>query len=877
MRFFPGFSVLFLAVSSVAFSAPVPLGDVANVPLVDTIAGDGEGGWTDQGAENSLTGFPTGTVTFEGVPFVIPPEGSNAAVAFQSAHRLHMPAQVSVAAHGDKGDFLYLLTSCAFEFSHGQVAATVTIRYADGTMQVEPLVFGNHTGAWWTPATPAEGVVAWRGKNSMDVPIGVYLSWIKLTGGAVQSVDIHCANNKGMFFLLGLSLSDVTGIKIPPRWLPEPLSTKSWFPVAALRDNGQPSVWSESADAPARRLAISVDLPMRDVSDSEAARLAKTVRLLGYNEVHLPSLETFLPPDGSAVTSGADSKSLDSLNAILGAFKKENLAVSLTLGGGRHYGIDDGVAGYRQINNMLANQYFVDPEATRLLLNSVQAASSVQPVSVSLLSSVVLLGDYEGLFTPPHRNMLLNAWRTWLQRRYASNDALLAAWQMPGSQPPINPRESFGRAGFELLNVHNFSAFQSRFRKRFADQMQFLEELQAAWFSKVVPDVRKVFPSVKIFSPSWMVTANLGDFQARSAGPLDGVEECLGVTYLATGPEGAAYFLNRSPFLAPDRWSYRPAFNRIAGRPFLVSENASAWPGDYEFTSLLLTMVIGGLQGWDGILHRGMTTLDPSAPMDVPHNASNCLQNPAFLAILPLGRHLFVRGDLDRAPIIFSRDLESPSAFREHGPAQFPQILQNLLLIGGVEARLEGAPASNVNALVEACQATVIKSRTGQVECDLANDLLKISTPASMAIAGKEGGSITTDSVQLESSGGYGVVYATALDSKPLAASRSILVGAVGRTRNSGQTVDISNGPLGFHERIWRVLEPGTAPVLMEPSKGALTLHGVPAGNWTLQPLNLFGQLLDAKPVPVSPKDGTLHVEFDDMTTSLFLLSHESP
>ena len=66
-----------------ALASPIPLGDAANVPLVDDIAGDGIGGWTDQGAENSLSGFPSGKVTFEGLPFVIPPGESNAAVAFQ--------------------------------------------------------------------------------------------------------------------------------------------------------------------------------------------------------------------------------------------------------------------------------------------------------------------------------------------------------------------------------------------------------------------------------------------------------------------------------------------------------------------------------------------------------------------------------------------------------------------------------------------------------------------------------------------------------------------------------------------------------------------------------------------------------------------------
>jgi len=55
-----------------------------------------------------------------------------------------------------------------------------------------------------------------------------------------------------------------------------------------------------------------------------------------------------------------------------------------------------------------------------------------------------------------------------------------------------------------------------------------------------------------------------------------------------------------------------------------------------------------------------------------------------------------------------------------------------------------------------------------------------------------------------------------------------------------------------------------------------LTLSGASAGSWTLQPLNLLGQPLDAKPKRIFPKDGTLRVEFDNKTSPLFLLRYEA-
>jgi hypothetical protein len=47
---------------------PVNLESVANRGFKDEVAGDNQGGWTDQGA-NSLVGVPTGRQIFAGVPF----------------------------------------------------------------------------------------------------------------------------------------------------------------------------------------------------------------------------------------------------------------------------------------------------------------------------------------------------------------------------------------------------------------------------------------------------------------------------------------------------------------------------------------------------------------------------------------------------------------------------------------------------------------------------------------------------------------------------------------------------------------------------------------------------------------------------------------
>lgn len=865
-----------------AATQAIPLGNAANLALVDDIAGDGAGGWTDQGAENSLTGFPSGAVEFGGVSFDLPDGKAPAAIAFRNAHREGMPSEATIPANGATGGMLYLLSACAWEFAGGQEVAEVTIRHTDGTAQTEPLLFERNTGAWWTPNTFAQAVVPWRGRNGLGLPIGVYLTWIPVQAPSlpIESVSVRSANNRGMFILLGMSLSDDTSPRVTPAplWSAEPLDTAGWHPLPPLADTGTDPVWAEGSAGFRRErwLAAEISMPLREMNDDAAAKIARTLRLLGYTAARLPSLETLLPPVGGSTTLGIDPAARESVGHLLGALRSAGLEVMLTLGGGRAYGIDDGVAAYRQIKPVLANQILVDARASELMMDTAKPSGDLAPFAVSLVSTTMLLGDYSGLFTAPHRTRLINAWNAWLAKRHATDAELATAWQVPGQQPPLAPGETLARSKIELFNIHDFTAYQERFRLRFAEQLQFLEDFQAAWIAGALPEVRRVFPGAAVFYPGWMLADRVADFQTRPSSALDGVEERFPDSQLATGADGSLYFWNQSPFRLAARWNYRPAFNRLAGKPFVAVDHATSWPGDYEFARLFLTMALGGLQGWDGIIHRDFAQNIPDRLEHAPGN-DTILGNPAFLAVLPLGRSLFLRGDLARAPLVWSRALESPATQRESGFRAIPVALQPLLLAGSVEATLDGKSSKDekLASALENGTTSRVESLTGQVRCDFGADRLAVATPPTLALAGTGPDTVSAENASLETRAGYGIFYATALDGRALASSKAILLGAVGRTRNTGQQVDASTDMVGLHERAWRLDKPGQAPVLMEPCGATLTLPAPDGGSWTLQPLNLFGQSVGEPLVPVKAKDGSLRVDFDNARSPLYLLRHE--
>lgn len=875
---------LLLATLGVGFAAPEPLpfGNVANIALKDDIPGDGKGGWTDQGAENSLTGFPTGAVEFEGVRFLVPAGNEPAAIAFSNAHRSGMPSEVVVPASGIHGGMLYILSACAWEFLPGQEVAEITICHTDGTTQTDSFIYQKHTGSWWMPGSCEAATVAWRGRNGLGVPIGVYLTSISIHDPSrpIASIRIRAESNRGMLILLGLSISEDSSTRVQPEplWRPEPLSTEAWHPLPPLSDTGAEPAWANNTAGfhRDRWLVAEISTPLKEVSQTDAAKIARTLRLLGYTGARLPSLETLLPPVGGPATRGVEPLARESLTHFLNALQKEGLTFQFPLGGGRSYGMDDGVAAYRHINPSLANQIIVDTKASDLMLDTAKSAEEIKPFAVALLSATMFLGDPKYLFTTPHRNRLINAWNTWLSERYGSDASLIAAWQVPGQEIPLSPGETLSRSQIDLLNIYDFTPYQERFRIRFAEQLEFLEELQSSWIARVLPEVRSVFPDALIFNTGWLLAPRVGDFQTRSAAALDGIEERLPDSHLATGPDRSPYFWNESPFRLTNHWYYRSAFNRLAGKPFVALDNAATWPGDYEFARVLLTMTVGGIQGWDGVVHRSFRRNFPE-PTALGQPSGGICSNPAFLAVLPLGRNLFLRGDLTPAPVVWSRVLDSPKTQRETGYNPLPVTLQPALLAGSIQATIAGPPYKEAGLLepLETGAVSRVESSTGQLRCDFETDRLAVATPHTLALAGSGPDSVSLAEATLESRSGYGVSYATTLDSQPLSSTKAILLGAVGRTRNSGQQVDVSTAMVGLLDRAWRLDKPGHAPVLMEPCSATLTLTGVSSGTWTIQPLNLFGQPVGPPLSPVKSEEGSLIVNFDNSHSPLYLLRHE--
>ncbi len=182
---------------------PVDLSSVANRGYVDEAAGDGRGGWTDQG-ENDMRFFlinhvgtadgRPGGMAVAGEPFpaevklqgiayrLLDPKNGKAVLTLRGGpHDPAAPAEArGIPLNSAKADRIWFLhTGCwGSEGGYGVEVARYEIIYADGSKAEIPVRQGLEINDWWNPKPLAGAQVAWTGRNLKAAPIGLYsLAW----------------------------------------------------------------------------------------------------------------------------------------------------------------------------------------------------------------------------------------------------------------------------------------------------------------------------------------------------------------------------------------------------------------------------------------------------------------------------------------------------------------------------------------------------------------------------------------------------------------------------------------------------------------------------------------------------------------------------
>ena len=147
---------------------PIPIAGSANMAFADDVAGDGRGGWFDQGSSNDFAPMPLGRHVLSGVPFDIADpagNGGRAAIVLHGTHRDFFPVETPEIAVGLQAETLYFLHAYGWDAAEGTPVLTYRIRYADGETEDFVCRARKEIGPWHGAQVATEAKLAIEADN----------------------------------------------------------------------------------------------------------------------------------------------------------------------------------------------------------------------------------------------------------------------------------------------------------------------------------------------------------------------------------------------------------------------------------------------------------------------------------------------------------------------------------------------------------------------------------------------------------------------------------------------------------------------------------------------------------------------------------------
>lgn len=196
----------------------------ANRDFVDRVAGDGRGGWTDQG-ENSLHHVPWGVAECNGVLFDFIRTDQNegrTCIVLGSRKMADLPGEVRDIRVDSRAKRLYFLHASAW--SGNQESFRYLIRYSDGTRREVPIRDGIEIADWYRMTAHHPGRIAVPGwMNSEKRGLWIYCWENPHPEKEIASLDLKSAGNDSIGIVAAITLETPGGesgefplVKFPP-------------------------------------------------------------------------------------------------------------------------------------------------------------------------------------------------------------------------------------------------------------------------------------------------------------------------------------------------------------------------------------------------------------------------------------------------------------------------------------------------------------------------------------------------------------------------------------------------------------------------------------------------------------------------------------
>jgi len=593
------------------------------------------------------------------------------------------------------------------------------------------------------------------------------------------------------------------------------------------------------------------------ISHDQADRLADRLARIGYNTVRVHHYEGELVDRSKGTSTLLRPDKLDQFDYLMAALKKRGIYVTTDLFVSRPVLAaeiwpgaqgDVGMDNFKMLVPVNARAFENWKAFAAALLTHVNPYTGMSYARDPALAWLSMInegnfGNFIGQLDRRAEPDWTAAWNAFLARRYGSRQALQQAW---GADPVGDPA-----AGTVPL-YRNADDDSPRGR----DLAVFLAETERDMFARMRAFLRDELGVKALLTNMNSWTNRVQTETARA--DYDYVDDHFYVDHPA--------FIER-PWQLPSRCDNRSpvadgapggrgcAFVRLFGKPFTISEFNYSGPGRYRGVGGLLMGSLAAVQDWDVVWRftysGGRDGMFSPAPMGYFDGASDPLNLAAERAAICL----FARGDMAAAPHAISIAVDPAEALgpNAHNVGLVPSW-NALALVTRVGASLAGvrsqepadimlAPgwggtAASLNPYdadagaklldemrrrgwlggnVTDLAANRLQSETGELLVDGPRDVLVVNTPRTAGGYAREGETIDAGVVNVSVEKSDASVWASSVDSLPIAQSRRLLI---------THLTDLQNTGARFGERARKTLLAwGTVPHLVRAGSATVALR----------------------------------------------------
>lgn len=871
---------------------PLDWTKAANMALVDEKAGDGKGGWSDQGPQNDGRNFRSGfgRIDFSGIPFLLKSKG-NAVLTMRSTEFPAGPQEVKLPAAFITAKNLYLMHTLCWGPRADEVVGNILLTGSNGKTQKIEIRNNRDARDWWQPAACPNAAVILRGTNGKGESVGLYLSKFPVDPelGPVVSVTFRSAGGKPIWIIAGATLSPdeipLPGNKkltIQPGkdWLPirrdsmncripgSALDVSGYLPVEKAGAHGRVIINSSGRfafeDAPEKPLRFFTAAYGRfPKSHKRLQTMVRELRKNGYNMIRTHFLDSFLMT-GAKKDLEFNPELLDAFDYLIFLMKENGIYLNFDAMTSWN-GYSPGLTWEIKDKNLKKNAIFFDPavrenwrRGVEKILCHVNPYTRTRLIDEPMLVMIVGFNEQEFAFRRPFNEELVGpAWREFLRRRYGSIDKLKAAWG----------KKSAGIRSFNDIPCFKSNDFSDNDVALFLREIEsgmmdwYRSELRKMGFRGAVTNYnmerRKHYHVVR--SGADVITINT--YHAHPSGDIISQASSISSAALVVRDSIAA---------------------RQAGKPLVITEHNHVFWNRFRYEQGFATGAYAAFQDVDGLTAF-------ATPVSLAKVASlrsfNLCSDPIAVASEFLTFFAYVRGDVSPVRTGVRVPVDVEEVYRSAaGRGAIASDRTNLVLLTGFSIECVGRgipvvplrpgelriPAGNSAQVITSTAGfsssvdqqsdgtamvrllkekgilpaanrsngnTLFESSTGELLMDTRNRFLSVNTARLQGICALAGTTARLDDFEIRSMSVNGNLALVAIDEmKPIRdARRLVLVYA---------TNALNNGMVFVDSEMTHRLKSGGLPTLIQAGKFTVAIRNRHAASLRLYPLDLAGNRL---------------------------------